>query len=164
MGLRTTAGEFSVPEGDNIIPFSGGISDSTAAGSPANPTLAVAVSGSYAASPDGSGSLTLVDAAGNSTFRLYVVDRNVNIFDPDDSPADFFGGGGSALMLHTDPNINGTGVIIQNASPGFPPFVGYNALQLTNASATSTTHSELDLVGAVPGRRRLRKLRGFGRL
>ena len=50
-------------------------------------------------------------------------------------------------MLHTDPNINGTGVIIQNASPGFPPFVGYNALQLTNASATSTTSSELDLVG-----------------
>ena len=34
VGLRTTAGQFSVPEGDNIIPLSGGISDSTAAGSP----------------------------------------------------------------------------------------------------------------------------------
>jgi hypothetical protein len=150
-GPIITAGEFFIPESDNVMPISTGISDSTGAGSPTNPTSAVKVTGSYTGSPsgNGTGSLTLVDAAGTSTFNIYVVDLNVNILDPNASPPDFFGATGSALMLHTDPNINGTGVMIGNASPGFLPLVGYNALQLTNASTTSTTSSELDLIGIV---------------
>jgi hypothetical protein len=91
-----------------------------------------------------------VDAGGNSTFNLYVVDANVNILDPNASHSGFFGGGGNALMLHTDANVNGTGVLIRNAKPGFSPFLGNNALQLTNAITTSTTTNELDLIGVVP--------------
>jgi hypothetical protein len=52
--------------------------------------------------------------------------------------------------LHTDADVNGTGVIIRNTDPSFPAFVGNNALQLTNAVTTSTTTNELDLVGVVP--------------
>jgi hypothetical protein len=91
-----------------------------------------------------------VDAAGSSTFNLYVVDFNVNILDPNASPSGFFSGGGNALMLHTDANVNGTGLMIRNPNPGFAPFLGNNALQLTNAITTSTTTNELDLVGVVP--------------
>lgn len=53
-------------------------------------------------------------------------------------------------MLHTDANVNGAGVMIRNPNPGFPPFLGNNALQLTNAITTSTTTNEVDLVGVVP--------------
>jgi len=129
-GRTTTAGEFFILESENDI--SAGISDSNAGGPPATPKSAVKVSGSYDSFPDGTGSLTLVDAGGSSTFNLYVVDHNVNIFDPNASPAGFFSGGGNALMLHTDANVNGTGVVIGNAELGFPPLVGNNALQLTN--------------------------------
>jgi hypothetical protein len=79
-----------------------------------------------------------------------VVDHNVNILDPNASPAGFFSGGGNALMLNTDANVNGTGVMIRNTKPGFSPFIGNNALQLTNAITTSTTTNELDLIGVVP--------------
>jgi hypothetical protein len=147
-GRTTTAGEFFIPEGDSDV--SAGISDSNAGGSPANPKSPVKVSGSYDSSNGGTGTLTLIDAAGSSTFNLYVVDKNVNILDPNASPAGFFSGGGNALTLHTDPNINGTGVLIRNPDVGFSPFLGNNALQLTNAIATSATTNELDLIGAVP--------------
>ena len=53
-------------------------------------------------------------------------------------------------MLHTDSNVNGTGVMIRNTKPGFSPLIGNNAVQLTNVITTSTTTKELDLVGAVP--------------
>jgi len=147
-GRTTTAGEFFIVESENDI--SAGISDSTASGSPATPKTGVQVSGSYdSSSLNGTGSLTLVDAGGRSTFNLYVVDRNVNILDPNASPAGFFSGGGNALMLHTDASVNGTGAMIRNTEPGFPPFLGNNALQLTNPITSSTPTSELDLVGVV---------------
>ena len=146
-GRITTAGEFSIVEGE--VDFSGGISDSSASGPPATPKSAVKVSGSYEASSDGTGSLTLVDAGGSSKFNLYVVDYNVNIFDPNASPSGFFSGAGNALILHTDANLNGTGVVIQNTNLGFAPLLGNNALQLTNAITSSTPTSEIDLVGVV---------------
>lgn len=145
-GRAITAGEFLINEGDSDI--SAGISDSNAGGSPANPKSAVKVSGSYDSSGFATGSLTLVDAGGSSTFNLYVVDRNVNTLDPNASPTGLFSGGGNALMLHTDANVNGTGVMIRNTNPGFSPFLGNNALQLTNAITTSTTN-EVDLTGFV---------------
>jgi hypothetical protein len=146
-GRTTTAGEFFIAETESDI--SGGISDSNADGSPADPKSAVKVEGSYTSLPDGTGSLTLVDAGGTSTFNLYVVDYNVNILDLNASPSGFFSGGGNALMLHTDANVDGTGVMIRNTKPGFPPLLGYNALQLTNTITSSTTTNELDLVGVV---------------
>jgi hypothetical protein len=147
-GRTVTAGEFFINEADSDL--SAGISDSNAGGSPANPNLAVKVSGSYDSPGFATGSLTLVDAAGTSTFSLYVVNKNVNILDPNSSPSGSFSGGGNALMLHTDANVNGTGVMIRNPNTGFAPFLGNNALQLTNAITTSTTTNELDLVGVVP--------------
>jgi hypothetical protein len=147
-GRTITAGEFFIVEAESDI--SAGISDSNSGGFPANPKSSVKVSGSYDSSTAGTGTLTLVDAAGSSTFNLYVVDHNVNILDPNASPAGFFSGGGNALMLHTDANVNGTGVMIRNTKPGFSPFIGNNALQLTNAITTSTTTNELDLIGVVP--------------
>jgi hypothetical protein len=144
-GRTTTAGEFFIVETESDI--SGGISDSNTDGTVANPKSAVKVTGSYASLPGGTGSLTLVDAEGTSAFNLYVVDFNINILDPNASPSGFFSGGGNALMLHTDTNVNGTGVMIRNPNSGFSPFLGSNALQLTNAITTSTTRNELDLVG-----------------
>ena len=146
-GRTITAGEFFIIEIDSDI--STGISDSNAGGSPANPELSVNVSGSYDSSLAGTGGLTLVDASGSSTFNLYVVDYDVNILDPNASPAGFFSGAGNALMLRTDANVNGTGLLIRNTNPGFPPFLGYNALQLTKGITTSTTANELDLAGVV---------------
>jgi hypothetical protein len=149
-GRTITAGEFFIAEADTEI--SQGISDSNAGGSPAHPKSAVKVSGSYDSAgfaTGGTGGLTLVDAGGSSTFNLYVVDRNVNTLDPNASPTGFFSGGGNTLMLHTDANINGTGVLIRNTNPGFSPFLGNNALQLTNAITTSTTTNEVDLIGFV---------------
>jgi hypothetical protein len=146
-GRTTTAGEFFIEEAESDI--SGGISDSNADGSPANPTTAVKAAGSYTSLPHGTGGLTLVDAGGSSTFHLYVVDYNVDILDPNASPSGFFTGGGDALMLHTDANVNGTGVMIRNTLRGFPPLVGYNALQLTNTITSPTKTNELDLVGVV---------------
>jgi hypothetical protein len=143
-GRTLTGGEFLIVEGDSDILQ--GISDSNADSSPANPKAGVKVSGSYDSLAGSNSSLTLVDAGGSSTFNLYVVDYNVNIFDPNASPPGFFSGAGNALMLHTDANSNGTGVLIRNAKPGFSPFLGNNALQLTNASTTD----ELELVGVVP--------------
>ena len=144
-GRTITAGEFFILEGDTEI--SQGISDSNAGSAPAHPKSAVKVSGSY--DSPAAGSLTLVDAGGSSTFNLYVVDYNVNILDPNASPTGFFSGAGNSLMLHTDANINGTGVMIRNTNPGFSPFLGNNALQLTNAITTSTTTNEVDLIGFV---------------
>jgi hypothetical protein len=144
-GRTTTAGEFFIVESE--VDISAGISDSSASGSPATPKSAVG--GSYGNLSDGTANLTLEDAGGHSTFNLYVVDRNVNIFDPNASPAGFFSGGGNALMLHTDANVNGTGVVIRNTEIGFPPLLGNNALQLTNPINSSTPTSELDLVGVV---------------
>jgi hypothetical protein len=146
-GRTSTAGQFYIFESENEI--SAGISDSNANGSPTNQKSAVKVSGSYDSSNGGTGTLTLFDAAGSSTFKLYVVDKNVNILDPNASPASFFSGGGNALLLHTDANINGTGVMIRNTNPGFSPFLGNNALQLTNTITTSTRTNEVDLIGLV---------------
>ncbi len=148
-GRTVTAGDFQIVEADDVI--SGGISDSNSGGSPTTPHSTVAVTGSYEDNSAGdTASLALVDAAGSSTFTLYVVDKNVNILDPNDSSAGFFNGGGNALMLHTDANINGTGVLIRNTQVDFPAFVANSAIQLTNVVTSPATTEELDLIGVAP--------------
>jgi hypothetical protein len=147
-GLTVAAGEFFIPESD--VDITTGISDSNTGGSPTVPSTGVRVTGSSGPSnPNGTGTLSLVDAAGSSTFNLYVVDFNVDMLDPGSSPPGFFSGAGNALLLHTDANINGTGTLIFKRSPPFSVFLGNNALQLTNSVTTSTATNESDLVGLV---------------
>jgi len=149
-GLTVTAGEFFIPEGD--VAITTGISDSNTGGSPTVPSTGIRVTGSSGTdNPNGTGTLNLVDAAGSSTFNLYVVDFNVDMLDPGNSAPNFFGGAGNALLLHTDANINGTGTLIFRRQPSFPLFLGNNTLQLTNPVITSTATNELDLVGLVTG-------------
>jgi hypothetical protein len=125
-GLTIGAGQFYIEESDAVI--SSGISDSNTGGSPSNPHTGVSVSGVWGlSSSDAIGTLSLADAAGNSTFNVYVVDRNVNVLDPNDSQAGFFSGAGNGLLLHTDANINGTGVCPASAGNGkWRPSVNIN--------------------------------------
>jgi len=147
-GLTVTAGEFSIPESD--IAITTGISDSNAGGSPTIPSTGIRVTGSSGPNnPNGTGTLDLVDAAGSSTFNLYVVDQYVDMFDPGNSAPNFHGGGGNALLLHTDANINGTGTLIFKRELPFSLPLGTNSVQLTNSVTTSTGTNELDLVGLV---------------
>jgi hypothetical protein len=150
-GLTVAAGQFYVPEGDNDL--AGGSSDSNTGGSPANPQINAVVSGSSGVSePDGTGVLRLVDAAGSSTFKLYVVDKSVDILDPNSSTSHFNpGAAGNALLLHTDANINGTGLLFETVDLGVASFQGSYAVQLTNSATTGSGISELDLVGATSG-------------
>ena len=146
-GLTIGAGQFFNQEMDTVI--SSGISDSNTGGSPANPHTGVSVSGVWGlSSSDAIGTLSLADAAGSSTFNIYVVDRNVNILDPNDSQAGFFDGAGNGLLLHTDANINGTGVLLSLLKTP-SAFVGARAIQLTNSVTTSTGTTERDLSGVL---------------
>ena len=72
-----------------------------------------------------------------------MVDPTLNILDPNNS-----GGGGGALLLHTDANIIGTGILIPQVSSAPPAIVGIQALNFNNSIAASTSN-ELDLVGVV---------------
>jgi hypothetical protein len=149
-GLTVTAGQFFIPEMENDITT--GISDSNAGGSPTTPSTGIRVTGSSGISnPDGTGTLTLVDAAGSSTFNLYAVDRSVNMVDPGNSAPDFNGGAGNILLLHTDASINGTGTLILKRQPAFSVLLGNFAVQLKNSVTTSTGTNESDLVGLVTG-------------
>lgn len=147
-GLTITAGQFFIPEGDNDI--TKGISDSNAGGSPTSPNTGVKVSGTFSDSDlFTTGTLNVSDAAGVSTFNLYIVDQSVDILDPSNSSPDFFNGAGNVLLLHTDANINGTGFIILKRTTDFPSVIADHAIQLTNSVTTSTGTNEVDLVGVV---------------
>jgi hypothetical protein len=147
-GLTITAGQFSGPEEDDNN-ITGGISDSNAGGSPTNAHTGVSVTGSFGYSTPSTGTLNLMDAAGSSTFNLYVVDRSVDILDPNNSDPDLQNFRGNALLLHTDANINGTGILISRPRAAFPIFLANQALQLTNSVTTFTATNELDLVGVI---------------
>ncbi|MGB7847681.1 MAG: hypothetical protein WBL63_18870 [Candidatus Acidiferrum sp.] len=140
-GFTVAAGEFSVAAGSTT--FSGGVSDAnTGAAPPTSATTGVAISnGSYSISTTLEGTLALTEAAGSSTFNMYMVDPTLNILDPNNTT-----GGGGALLLHTDANITGTGVLLPQSAPVATMFTGNYALDLQNSIATATP-DELDLVG-----------------
>jgi hypothetical protein len=141
-GRTVAAGQFSLPSANTTI--SGGISDANAgAAAPTTATAAVAVSGSYTVVTTENDTVTfsLTDAAGTSTLNAYFVDPSINILDPNNSS-----GGGGALLLHTNANINGVGILVPQTTPA--PFAGGYALSLTNSIA-ATTRNELDLVGVL---------------
>lgn len=137
-GRTVAAGQFSAT-GSALS----GISDSNAgAVSPTTATTAFATSGSFSvvASEEQTLSITLTEAAGTSTFYAYFVDPSINILDPNNSS-----GGGGALLLHTDTNINGVGILLPQATPA--RFAGGYALNLNNSIAS--TPNEVDLVGTL---------------
>jgi hypothetical protein len=148
-GLTITAGEFYISEGDADI--TRGISDSNVGSSPAIPKTGVPVTGSAGGSDSQIGTLNIADAAGSSSFKLYAVDPSIDILDPNDLgfDSDHYGAG-NALLLHTDGNINGTGVLFE-VNQSLPAFRANHAIQLTNPIATSTPPDELDLAGVMIG-------------
>ncbi len=89
-----------------------------------------------------SGTLNLTDAAGTSTFNLYLVDPALNILDPSNSS-----GGGGALLLHTDTSIVGTGVLIPQVVSGSPTFSQNHGLNLVNSITSLAFPNEIHLVG-----------------
>jgi hypothetical protein len=138
-GRTVAAGQFSV---DSAGKVTGGVSDSNSGGSPTVVNTGKPVTGTYISGTP-SGTLNLIDAAGTSTFNLYLVDPALNILDPGDSS-----GGGGALLLHTDASIVGTGVLIPQVLSGSPSFSANHALNLTNSvdSSTPTMVNEVHLV------------------
>jgi hypothetical protein len=141
-GRTVAAGQFAATAAGKVT---GGVSDANAGGSPTLATTGKAVSGSYTITATLNGTMTLTDAAGNSTFNIYMVDPTLNILDPNNTS-----GGGGALLLHTDANISGTGLLIPQSIPTSPTFTGNYALNLANSIAV-TTPDELDLVGVMTG-------------
>jgi hypothetical protein len=141
-GRTVAAGQFAATAAGKVT---GGVSDANAGGSPTVPTTGTAVSGSYTIPATLNGTMTLADAAGNSTFNVYMVDPTLNILDPNNAT-----GAGGALLLHTDANISGTGLLIPQSLSTSPTFTGNYALNLVNSIAVATP-DELDLVGVTTG-------------
>jgi hypothetical protein len=141
-GRTVAAGQFTATAAGIVT---GGVSDANAGGSPTVPTTGKAVSGSYTIPATLNGTMTLTEAAGNSTFNVYMVDPSLNILDPNNAS-----GSGGALLLHTDANISGTGLLIPQNIPTSPTFAGNYALNLANSIAVATP-DELDLVGVMTG-------------
>lgn len=139
--VRTVAaGQFTANAAGAIT---SGVSDSNAGGAPTIPSIGKAVSGSYkpTASP---ATLTMTDASGGpATFNVYPVDPTLNILDPNNSS-----NGGGALLLHTDANIVGSGVLLPQNLAASSNILGINALNLENAIAASSPR-EAALVGVV---------------
>jgi hypothetical protein len=138
-GLTSAAGQFTAASGT----IGTGLSDSISGGSPSVPTTAKPATGAYTISTQ-NGTLNLTDAAGASTFNIYMVDPTLNILDPNNTS-----GGGGALLLHTDASINGIGIVVPQAVSATPAFTASNALNLADPVVTSTATNEFDLAGVV---------------
>ena len=140
-GRAVAAGQLTA---DGISKITGGVSDANLGGAaPTTPSVAQAVSGTFAFTNGLKGTLNLTDAAGNSTFNIYMIDPSLNFLDPNSSSS-----GGGALLLHTDANIIGTGVLFPQISSTPAAFVGNQGLNLQNCVAAATPN-EVDLVGVV---------------
>jgi hypothetical protein len=140
-GRAVAAGQLTA---DGMSKITGGVSDANVGGAaPTTPSVAKAVSGTFAFTNGLEGTLNLTDAAGNSTFNMYMIDPSLNFLDPNSSS-----GGGGALLLHTDANIIGTGSLISQIPSTPAAIVGNQGLNLQNCVAAATPN-ELDLVGVV---------------
>ena len=140
-GRTVAAGQFSA---DGMGKVTGGVSDSNSGGSPTTVFTGKPVTGTYMISGSPSGHLNLTDAAGTSTFNVYLVDPALNILDPGNSS-----GGGGALLLHTDASITGTGMLIPQVISGSPAISQNHGLNLVNSVDTVNvaTVNEVHLVG-----------------
>jgi hypothetical protein len=140
-GRTVTAGQFSA---DGTGRITAGVSDSNFGGSPTIINMGKSVTGMYLISGSPSGTLTLSDAAGTSTFNLYLVDPALNMLDPSNSS-----GGGGALLLHTDASIIGTGMLIPQVVSGSSTFSQNHGVNLINSvdPANMVNVNEVHLVG-----------------
>src|SRR5882762_945019 len=140
-GRTVAAGQFSA---DGMGKVTGGVSDSNSGGSPTTVFTGKPVTGMYMISGSPSGNLNLTDAAGTSTFNVYLVDPALNILDPGNSS-----GGGGAFLLHTDASITGTGMLIPQVISGSPAISPNHGLNLVNSVDTVNvaTVNEVHLVG-----------------
>src|SRR6202521_4143106 len=140
-GRTVAAGQFSADGSGRI---NAGVSDSNFGGSPTIVNMGKSVTGTYLISGSPSGTLALSDAAGTSTFNLYLVDPALNILDPSSSS-----GGGGALLLHTDASVIGTGILIPQVVSGSPSFSQSYGLNLANSvdPANMVNMNEVHLVG-----------------
>src|SRR5947199_3562639 len=77
-GRTVAAGQFTADGMGNVTT---GISDSNSGGLPTTVTKGTMVTGTYMISGSPSGTLNMTDAAGTSTFNLYLVDPALNILD-----------------------------------------------------------------------------------
>jgi hypothetical protein len=143
-GFRTTVGALYIPEYDDVI--ESGVSDSTTGSAPATAKMEVPVTGSMTISAKAS-TLTLTDAGGDSTFKLYAVDRHIDLLDPNSSFDDFYASASNFLVLHTDANSNGVGIVIETPQSGLPAPVGDQVLSLTATTNSSNLVNETDLIG-----------------
>jgi hypothetical protein len=140
-GRAVAAGQLTA---DGMSKITGGVSDANLGGAaPTTPSVDHAVSGTFAFTSGLEGTLTLTDAAGNSTFNIYMIDPSLNFLDPNSSSS-----GGGALLLHTDANIIGTGALLPQVSSTAAAIVGNQGLSLQNCVAAATPN-EVDLVGVV---------------
>ena len=137
-GRTVAAGQLAATTAGTIT---GGTSDANAGAAPPTTHTSAAVSGNYTLSLTAPGTMSLTDAAGTSTFGVYLVDPMLNVLDPN-NPS----GGGGALLQHTDASIIGTGLLLPQSPAA--TFTGNYALDLMNSIAT-TTPNELDLVGVL---------------
>ncbi len=138
-GRTVAAGQLSA---NSLGMVTTGVSDSNSGGLPTTVIKGTAVTGTYMISGSPSGTLNLTDAAGTSTFNLYLVDPALNILDPSNSS-----GGGGALLLHTDTSIVGTGVLIPQVVSGSPTFSQNHGLNLVNSTTSLTPPNEIHLAG-----------------
>ncbi len=140
-GRIVAVGQFNADGMGNVTT---GLSDSNSGGTPTTVIKGTAVTGTYMISGSPSGTLNLTDAAGTSTFNLYLVDPALNLLDPSNSS-----GGGGALLLHTDASIIGTGILIPQVVSGPPTFSQNHVVNLINSvdSTIPANVNELDLVG-----------------
>ena len=140
-GRAVAAGQLTA---DGKSSVTGGVSDANLGGAaPTTPSVTKPVNGTFAFTNGLEGTLNLTDAAGSSTFNIYMVDPSLNLLDPNSS-----GSGGGALLLHTDANIIGTGRLIPQMASTPAAIVGNQGLNLQNSIAAATPN-ELDLVGVV---------------
>jgi len=140
-GRTVAAGQLSA---DGTGRITAGWSDANFGGSPTIVNMGKSVTGMYLISGSPSGTITLSDAAGTSTFNLYLVDPALNILDPSNST-----GGGGALLLHTDASIIGTGMLIPQVISGSAAFSQNYGVNLVNSVDTTNiaTVNEVHLVG-----------------
>ena len=94
--------------------------------------------------------LSFVDAAGSSSFKLYVVDMFEHLC-RQLGPLSLILVRREMLMLHTDGNINGTGFLFEVAGQTVPRFQAGQLIQLRNSTIANSAAEEVDLAGVVSG-------------
>jgi hypothetical protein len=106
------------------------------------------ISGTYSVNSNGYGNLMILPAntlGDVNHLGIYATDPNLNLSDPNNSPAP--GGNASALVADLDVNLAGTGVLVPQTDNSTSSFSGNYALGFQDFINTGTESGELDFVG-----------------